>query len=522
MSLHEEQPILVIDDEEPVLQLIRTLLAPHGLSCRLTTDPREALEILARDPVDLVISDAHMANPGSREILDCAQRSGAGIPVIFTTRQAIAPVTRALVSGAYEVLKKPFELSRLPGVALRALERQRLVHENEAIRDELALCQIIAAVNASIDEQEVLQRVLTSVERAFDADRARLFSRKPGQKHFTHWHAGALYADPMAAVEQRLVKQVIDRSRPLLIPDDSGSSDLLAGQAHTAMAIPLRGREGVIGAIVVLRRQGPWAFTRRDLSTLELLAANVVAVMESALRTRGAIESSAGLVESDPSMIGTLVAALDAREHEAPGHSLRVAEYALRLAVEMDVPRSETAGLKFGAMLHDIGNIGVSDGILLKAGPLTEEERCEVEMHPTIGYEILCGIRFIRNAAEIELCHQERYDGSGYPNGLSGADIPLGARILAVADTFEAMTHARPYRQALTHADVVEELSRRNARRFDPCVVDAFLRVPESDWEMIRQRVQGAEPQWPLSSTGTGLGDTTEWPAFVPPRAETG
>ena len=505
----QEQSILVVDDEEPVLQLIRTLLASNGLTCRTTTDPREALEILEAEPVDLVISDAHLAAAGSREILDHAARTGIGIPVILTARQqSIAAVTRPLSAGAYEVLKKPFELSRLPGIVIRALEKQRLARENEALRDQLALYQIITAVNASIDEQEILQTALASIERAFQADRVRLFSRKSGQSRFSHWRGQSLYADPLAAVEERLVQRVVETDRPLVVPEEGTGPDLLAGQAHTALALPLRGRESVVGAIVVIRRSGPWAFTASDLSTLEVLAGNMGAVMETASRTRQAIEARNGLAESDPSMIGSLVSALDAREHEEAGHSMRVAEYALRLAQEMGLPTSERTALKFGAMLHDIGKIGVGEGILVKAGPLGEDERTELERHPVIGYEILRGIRFIQGAAEIVLCHQERYDGSGYPNGLSGADIPLGARIVAVADTFEAMTHQRPYRRALDYAAVVEDLTHRSARRFDPYVVDAFLRVPPSDWETIRERIAEGERNWNLVSTRAGLEST--------------
>ncbi|HUP00384.1 MAG TPA: HD domain-containing phosphohydrolase [Gemmatimonadota bacterium] len=506
MSEPQEQFILVIDDEEPVLQLIRTLLASHGLSCRGVSDPRLALEILASEPVDLVISDAHMAGPGSREILDRAARIGTGIPVVLTTRQqSIAAATRSIATGAYDVLKKPFEFSRLPGIVHRALEKQRLARENEALRDQLALYQIITAVNASIDEQEILQTVLASVERAFEADRVRLFSRRAGRRRFTHWRGGTQYADPLAAIEERLAQRIMEDPTPLVIPEEGAGPDLLAGQASTALAIPLRGRETIVGAITVVRRQGPWTFTRRDLATLEILAGNVGAVMDSASRTRREIESRAGLMDSDPTMIGSLVAALDAREHEDAGHSVRVAEYALRLAHEMGLPATERTALKFGAMLHDIGKIGVSDDILVKAGPLAEDERSELERHPVVGYEILRGIRFIRGAAEIVLCHQERYDGSGYPNGLSGADIPLGARIVAVADTLEAMTHERPYRQALAYADVLEDFTHRSARRFDPYVVDAFLRVPESDWELIRERIAEGEHRWNLFTTRAGI-----------------
>lgn len=490
MSRSQQQSILVIDDEEPVLHLIRSLLAGQGLACRGVSDPEEALSILAAEAIDLVISDAHLPPPGSLAILESARRSRGGVPVVFTTRhQSITPPVRALVAGAFEVLKKPFELSRLPAVVGRALERQRLVRENESLTDRLALYEIVTAVNASIEEQEILQIGLASVERAFAVDRVRLFGRRPGQKRLTHWNSGAFYADPLAAVEERIVTRVVDEDTALLVPGEAADAALLFGQAHSALAFPLRGRTGIVGAVVVIRKAGPWGFTPQDLATLELLTVNLGAVMERATRTRRAIENRTGVSESDPSMIGDLVMALDAREHEASGHSARVAEYALRLAGELCVPPAALVDLKFGALLHDIGKIGVRDDILLKAGPLTEEERDELERHPGIGHDILRGIHFIRNAAEIVLCHHERFDGSGYPRGLSSSEIPLGARIVGVVDTFEAMTHVRPYRQSLTYTDAVEELTRRSARQFDPSIVDAFLRIPESEWELIQARV---------------------------------
>lgn len=171
----------------------------------------------------------------------------------------------------------------------------------------------------------------------------------------------------------------------------------------------------------------------------------------------------------------SLVAALDAREHETGDHSQRVVRYSLEIARRLGVPEREHPNLGRGALLHDIGKIGVPDAILLKPGKLTPEEWAEMKKHPQIGFDILRSIEFMGPSAEIVLCHQERYDGGGYPRGLSGEKIPLSARIFAIADTFDAMTSDRPYRRALTPDAARAEISRCSGTQFDARCAQAFL-----------------------------------------------
>jgi cyclic di-GMP phosphodiesterase len=192
-----------------------------------------------------------------------------------------------------------------------------------------------------------------------------------------------------------------------------------------------------------------------------------------------------------------LISALDAREHENHVHSLRVTRYALRLAAEIDLSPGQRIELEFGALLHDVGKIGVSESILLKPGPLTEDEWEQMRRHPMMGFQILRDMEFLEGAARIVLYHQERYDGTGYPFGLAGDAIPIGARLFAIVDTFDAMTSERPYRAAVTYDDVVQELTRTRGLQFDPVLVDAFLRVPAEDWARIRGETVEAPFAWP-------------------------
>lgn len=184
-----------------------------------------------------------------------------------------------------------------------------------------------------------------------------------------------------------------------------------------------------------------------------------------------------------------LGAALDLRDTETAGHSRRVSRYCLEIAKARGCSGEQLKQITRGAYLHDMGKIGIPDAILLKEGRLTAEERAVMEAHVRIGYELVSRIPFLAPAAEIVLNHHERYDGTGYPRGLVGEAIPLGARIFAVADTLDAMTSDRPYRRALPFLVAREEIIRGSGNQFDPAVVRTFLAVPEKSWEDIRLAV---------------------------------
>ena len=195
------------------------------------------------------------------------------------------------------------------------------------------------------------------------------------------------------------------------------------------------------------------------------------------------------LQESYESTLMAMVTALDFRDNETQGHSLRVVEYCIRIAKAMGIVEPELGWIRRGALLHDVGKIGVPDAILRKPGKLDHDEWIEMRKHPEHGYEMLRHIRFLAPALDIVLCHQERYDGSGYPKGLKGEAIPLGARIFAVVDCFDAMTSDRPYRAALPIEKARDEVRKFAGTQFDPDVAAAFLAVPVEVWRQIREDV---------------------------------
>lgn len=185
------------------------------------------------------------------------------------------------------------------------------------------------------------------------------------------------------------------------------------------------------------------------------------------------------------STLTALVRSLDARESEVGSHSERVMNYTLLLAKNMGITEPELSVISKGALLHDIGKIGVPDNILLKPGKLTSGEWMEMKRHPQIGHEILNDIKFLRGASEFILAHHERFDGKGYPNGTKGREIPLSARIFSLADTLDAMTSDRPYRKALPFNTAVEEIINCKGSQFDPEIVEEFLLIPREQWEVV-------------------------------------
>jgi response regulator RpfG family c-di-GMP phosphodiesterase len=182
-----------------------------------------------------------------------------------------------------------------------------------------------------------------------------------------------------------------------------------------------------------------------------------------------------------------LVAALDAREHETSDHSQRVVRYTSAVAERMSIKGQELEEIGRGALLHDIGKIGVPDAVLLKPGKLTPEEWLEMRKHPDIGFQMIQNIPFLATPAQIVLSHQERFDGAGYPRNLQKHEIHVGARIFAVADTLDAMTSDRPYRKGTTFANAIAEIRRCAGTQFDPEVVKAFLDIGEEALIQIKE-----------------------------------
>ena len=222
-----------------------------------------------------------------------------------------------------------------------------------------------------------------------------------------------------------------------------------------------------------------------EVAVFWLVGALSASFFEQQKRFVGEIE-----VANDNTLMA-LAAALDVREHNTGVHSQRVADYTLRLAREVGIRDQDTLDVFWrGALLHDVGKIGIPDEVLLKPGRLSEEEWAVMRNHPEVGERMLRKIEFLRGPSEIVMSHHERYDGAGYPRKLKGAQIPLGARLFAVIDVYDALTTDRAYHTARSHTDALTRIRDESDTHFDPSVVTAFGRIPFEDLHEIARRNQ--------------------------------
>jgi HD-GYP domain-containing protein (c-di-GMP phosphodiesterase class II) len=295
--------------------------------------------------------------------------------------------------------------------------------------------------------------------------------------------------------------------------------------------VPIRQDGTVIGVAEVYR---DIQLQLRQLHTMQALAAGVVACSalllfvsligvfrDSTRRIRRQSEALArsmiDIQATHGATLEALVAALEARDHETEGHSARVTRYAVAIGETLGLDTDQLGALQRGALLHDIGKIGVRDAILRKPGPLDHTEWAQMRQHPEIGSRMVGGIPFLESALPVVRHHHERFDGSGYPDRLRGDDIPLAARVFTVADSFDAMTSDRPYRDGMPIAVAREEILRCAGVQFDPAVVEAFLAIPEDDLAAIRQhrRHVRSDAAVAVASTDDALEPTVREPLPV-------
>jgi response regulator RpfG family c-di-GMP phosphodiesterase len=288
---------------------------------------------------------------------------------------------------------------------------------------------------------------------------------------------------------------VTDLKMPVM--DGIGLLEGVRATDEDAAVVVLTGAPDVKTAIDSLKL-GAYDFIMKPVNVDELLFAAERALERrqllierreyQELLERRVDEATRELQEAYRATLEALGSALDSRDVGTESHSRRVHGYALATARAYGVPEADIPDLERGVLLHDIGKIGIPDAILLKPGPLTPEEWKTMRRHPEIGKRLIENVPFLRGAIPIIFCHHEKWDGSGYPRGLRGEEIPLGARIFAVVDAFDAMTFDRPYSKAIPFEAAFAEIKRSTGTHFDPTVAKAFFRVPEKVLAEIRRK----------------------------------
>jgi putative nucleotidyltransferase with HDIG domain len=259
---------------------------------------------------------------------------------------------------------------------------------------------------------------------------------------------------------------ILRNGKPLIVNDPEKNRnfyeriDKVTGfKTRSIIGVPIIVNEKIIGVLEVLNKRDGTDFKTRDLKVMRCLACTAAVALENA-------GTKAELLESYKGTIKALVSLADSKESSGGGHSRRVLEYALMAAKELPMSRKDKQIIEYAAILHDIGKLSIPDNVLNKVDAPTDEEWQLIRQHPVIGYNLLKGIPLIQEASKLILYHHERYDGQGYPEGVKGDSIPMGARLLAVADAFDHMTNAHPYRDALSLQQAFTELLRKSGSQF--------------------------------------------------------
>ncbi len=380
------------------------------------------------------------------------------------------------------------ELGLLPSLAEMAgsaLQRIDLYEETlRRLEQVQALRSIDMAISGTLDLRVIFRIILDEVTRLLNVDAAAILRLDlyTGMLKYEAWRGfrvtpaklNLCIGDGLAgqAVVERKTIRVVSPSE---IENDPIQGSLMAKEgAHTYYAVPLIVKSKVEGVLEIFNRE-PLDASEEWLDFLETLAGQAAVAIDNAKLVHSMARANFELIRAYDTTIEGWARTLEMKDAETEGHSQRVTEMTVNIARKMGMSEEELAHVRRGALLHDIGKIGIPDAILFKLGKLTDEDWVTIRRHPTCAFEVLSPIEYLRPALDIPYCHHEKWDGTGYPRGLKREEIPLAARIFAVVDVYDALTSDRPYRKAWTREEALEYISQESGRHFDPRVVEMFL-----------------------------------------------
>jgi HD-GYP domain-containing protein (c-di-GMP phosphodiesterase class II) len=333
------------------------------------------------------------------------------------------------------------------------------------------------------DKNKFLNRVVNMVCKFAGVSSAAIIlldndTKKPFIAAAEHKRSGELESE--AKFKLNVATFVLENSKPILANDDN-MSDIAVRLFHAGdnreyksfIAVPLKVKNKSIGVLIADSLPGGKIFDSRDLNFINIVADQTAEIL-------GNQELYHNLHDFYFEIVKTLVRMIGAKDHYTFNHSDRAGQYAKLIAENLNLPSEVVRQIEFAALMHDIGKIGIAGHILNKVTSLTEGEKEVLKMHPIIGYNIIAPLLFLSLVAPLVLYHQEWYNGKGYPEGLSGEEIPLGARIISVIDAYDAMTSDRPYRKALGEEYAISEIKKGMVTQFDPKVAKTFIDILKS------------------------------------------
>jgi putative nucleotidyltransferase with HDIG domain len=491
--------ILVVDDDPDVRETLREILLGIGdISVDCAGDGKSGLSLAKKRGFDLIFTDIRLPEVDGLELLRNLKQFQPLVPVVMITGfPSLDTAIRAIRNGAADFITKPFRSQQIEHVVEKeVLQRREPIagigdrdpepwgRAGEALEGKLGSkikeLLILYSINESVEANDLdvdhfYKKIVEMASTITGAERTSLMVLDREANELRIRAAKGLSQKIMGSVRVPLgsgvAGRVVTSGKPLLVKDNRVSS-LPAGRKNyrteSYVSIPLTIRGETFGVLNVTDKSDGSPFDEGEALLLMTLAKRAALNIENNLLYETLYNS---LVDT----LQCLVTTLEAKDFYTQRHSERVTRVAIRVAEEMDCHQDEVESIRFAGLLHDIGKIGIHDVILQKPEELTEAEFDLVKTHPIVGENIIRPLGLLPMETAIVRNHHERWDGEGYPDGLSKKDIPLLARILAVADAYDAMTSDRPYRAAKAPEEAVGELKRCAGSQFDRLVVDAFL-----------------------------------------------
>jgi putative nucleotidyltransferase with HDIG domain len=421
---------------------------------------------MTKSPADIYAIQRQFRDVNSllMNVVDSLSRSGN--PIVSTAIQDITRVTQSLL-----------------------LLEQSVGDQMKLNQSQLrALMSVGQVINSSLGLRRVLEEVMDSLISLLHAERGFLMLRESTGELAVQIARGIAHInldEEAFKVSKTVVKKVVDSGAPVLTtnaqadPRFDAQMSVAAYQLRSILCAPLKLKNDLIGVLYVDNRAHAGIFKDHDLELISAFADQAAVAIDSARLFEDLQESHRELEKAYQATLEGWVRALDLRDKETEGHTQRVTILTQRLARSMGIEGDALVHITRGALLHDIGKMAIPDGILLKPGQLTEDERMLIQKHPVYAYEMLSPIAFLVPAIDIPYCHHEKWDGSGYPRGLRGKEIPFAARIFPVVDVWDALTSNRPYRRAMPQYEVRARIKADSGKHFDPVVVDAFMELKD-------------------------------------------
>ena len=459
--------ILIVDDEEDIRQLLAMALRRAGYRVATAEGSLQALDLLREQPCELVITDLSMPGMGGLELLrHIAEQYPATKGIVLTGYGSIQSAVEATKLGADNYLTKPIVIEDFIQTVRTTLEHGRPLRPAPMPALEVST---LAALT------RLLAQPSLALPQAAEGSVEVVASMLAGQASLTIMDT--TQGTQVLYVEKGDPVNLPHLARALSLP---GSSMAYPQQTspHTLTAAFIPGpTPGYHGRLQVSRPPHSRPFSKEEGQLLQVAANQIGIVLGNLLTGHSLASTRRELREVSLQTVQALVRAVEMRDRYTAGHSARVARYAVALAKSLGLAPHEVENLRVAALLHDVGKIGISDLLLNKPGPLTPEERARIEEHPTMGCQIVEGVQSLAASVPLIMHHQERYDGRGYPHRLAGEQIPYGARILAVADSFEAITATRAYRQGRSVAEALEILKAGAGKQWDEALITRWRQI---------------------------------------------